>query len=311
MKTCPKCGGENLPAAIVCRLCDTEIPRLKESAPAVPPPQRTSGENAVSASPDLSSKTDDKRPRCPGCQTAVDPEWPFCQHCGYRLIGSGRESDLVSQMKAALPISQSLDAGGGGGSSKGLVGSSRTSNPVAIDAGGQQHAGEARQIGLKPVSGSGSTETGPQLPGRHSERNLGLTTSIVCASCGSIQPAGGAFCADCGAQLSPEAIARALSKKRPPGRAALHLITDGGQVGQTYRLEGSDTVIGRAEGDMTFPHDNYMSVRHARIVEREGRYFLIDEGSRNGSFIRIGKEIELEPGDTFLVGKQVLRFETK
>jgi pSer/pThr/pTyr-binding forkhead associated (FHA) protein len=54
-----------------------------------------------------------------------------------------------------------------------------------------------------------------------------------------------------------------------------------------------------------------MSVRHARIVERDGRYFLVDEGSRNGSFVRIGKETVLESGDTFLVGKQVLKFETK
>ena len=82
-------------------------------------------------------------------------------------------------------------------------------------------------------------------------------------------------------------------------------------MGKTYSLDQAEMAIGRAEGDVTFPHDGYMSGRHARVVRRGGRYFLIDEGSRNGTFIRIEKEVELEPGDTFLIGKQVLRFDTE
>jgi pSer/pThr/pTyr-binding forkhead associated (FHA) protein len=54
-----------------------------------------------------------------------------------------------------------------------------------------------------------------------------------------------------------------------------------------------------------------MSGQHAKVVEREGRYFLVDEQSRNGTFIRIREEIELKPGDTFLVGKQVFKFGTE
>ncbi|HXG66568.1 MAG TPA: FHA domain-containing protein, partial [Blastocatellia bacterium] len=60
--------------------------------------------------------------------------------------------------------------------------------------------------------------------------------------------------------------------------------------------------------DLTFPHDVYLSGRHARVIERDGRYFLVDQNSRNGTFIRISKEVELKPGDIFLVGKQVFRF---
>jgi pSer/pThr/pTyr-binding forkhead associated (FHA) protein len=90
----------------------------------------------------------------------------------------------------------------------------------------------------------------------------------------------------------------------------LHLITDGGEVGETFELNRNETVIGRTEGDLKFPHDGFMSGRHARVVERGGRYFLIDDGSRNGTFIRIGKEIALEDGDMVLIGKQVLRFDS-
>jgi pSer/pThr/pTyr-binding forkhead associated (FHA) protein len=52
-----------------------------------------------------------------------------------------------------------------------------------------------------------------------------------------------------------------------------------------------------------------MSGRHARIAVRGDKFVLVDEESRNGSFIRVKKEVELKPGDYLLLGKQVLRFE--
>jgi len=89
------------------------------------------------------------------------------------------------------------------------------------------------------------------------------------------------------------------------------MITDGGQVGDTYNVAENGIRIGRVEGDVVFTHDGYMSSNHAKVVEREGRFFLIDQNSRNGTFIKIREEIELKPGDTFLVGKQVFRFDRK
>jgi len=89
------------------------------------------------------------------------------------------------------------------------------------------------------------------------------------------------------------------------------MITEGGQVGDVYAITSGQLSIGRVEGDVKFPHDGYMSSQHACVVERGGRYFLIDEHSRNGTFIRITGEVELKPGDTFLVGKQVFKFGTE
>jgi pSer/pThr/pTyr-binding forkhead associated (FHA) protein len=91
----------------------------------------------------------------------------------------------------------------------------------------------------------------------------------------------------------------------------LELITDGGEVGEIYDLDHRRTLIGRAEGQVIFPHDGYVSNRHASVIRRNGRYYLIDDNSRNGTFIRIDREVELKPGDTFLIGKQVLRFNKK
>jgi pSer/pThr/pTyr-binding forkhead associated (FHA) protein len=89
----------------------------------------------------------------------------------------------------------------------------------------------------------------------------------------------------------------------------LQLITEGGQVGEIHKLDRPETFIGRVDGDVIFPHDGFMSSRHARVIERGGRYFLCDQNSRNGTFIRIDREAELKAGDMFLVGKQLFRFE--
>ena len=83
---------------------------------------------------------------------------------------------------------------------------------------------------------------------------------------------------------------------------------EGGQPGEVYELD-ADTVIGRNKGEIIFPHDGFMSGRHARIERRGASFILTDEGSRNGSFIKIKGEVELKSGDMILVGKQLFRFE--
>jgi predicted component of type VI protein secretion system len=99
-----------------------------------------------------------------------------------------------------------------------------------------------------------------------------------------------------------------ISSQAAPAKGRLHLVMEGGQPGEVYEL-GDDTVIGRTNGDITFPHDGFMSGRHSRIEQRSGSFILTDEGSRNGTFIKLKDEVELKPGDMILVGKQLFRFE--
>jgi pSer/pThr/pTyr-binding forkhead associated (FHA) protein len=84
---------------------------------------------------------------------------------------------------------------------------------------------------------------------------------------------------------------------------------EGGQPGDVYELR-DETTVGRTSGDITFPHDGFMSGRHARIVKRGSTHVLVDEQSRNGTFIKIKGEVELKPGDMVLIGRQLFRFET-
>ena len=91
-------------------------------------------------------------------------------------------------------------------------------------------------------------------------------------------------------------------------KARLHLVMEGGQPGEVFDL-GDETIVGRTGGDITFPHDGFMSGRHARVERRGSSYVLTDEGSRNGTFIKIRGEVELKPGDMILIGKQLFRFD--
>jgi hypothetical protein len=128
-----------------------------------------------------------------------------------------------------------------------------------------------------------------------------------CPQCGHQNDQASAFCSNCGAVLTVAQTIVMSSVVAPP-KGRLHLVMEGGQQGEVYDLS-DETVIGRTQGEITFPHDGFMSGRHARIERRGASFMLVDEGSRNGTFVKLKGEIELKPGDMILVGKQLFRFE--
>ena len=130
---------------------------------------------------------------------------------------------------------------------------------------------------------------------------------LTCPKCNYGNNPGSSFCANCGSVLT---VARTIVMASPLAaqRGRLHLVMEGGQQGEVFDLS-DETVVGRTAGDITFPHDGFMSGRHARIERRGTSYVLTDAGSRNGTFIKIKGEVELKPGDMILIGKQLFRFE--
>jgi hypothetical protein len=135
----------------------------------------------------------------------------------------------------------------------------------------------------------------------------GAMSGVLCTQCGQSNSFGSAFCASCGAPITFGKTMVIASQPAPP-KGRLHLVMEGGQPGEVYELE-EDTVIGRSTGKITFPHDGFMSGRHARIERRGSSFILTDEDSRNGTFIKTKGEVELKSGDMILVGKQLFRFE--
>lgn len=102
------------------------------------------------------------------------------------------------------------------------------------------------------------------------------------------------------------------------------VIERGKSVGKIFMLSSADSQIGRWDADGgIFPDvdldsddpEAKVSRRHARITMNDGKYYLEDLGSTNGTFINRGKRLppgtrqQLNDGDEIIVGKTFLRFQ--
>ncbi|MFY1635284.1 FHA domain-containing protein FhaB/FipA [Solwaraspora sp. WMMB335] len=80
------------------------------------------------------------------------------------------------------------------------------------------------------------------------------------------------------------APARPAKVKR--GRAAHQLVVTAGQLaGTRITLGESPITIGRAEDSTLVITDDYASARHARLMPRDGQWFIEDMGSTNGTYL--------------------------
>jgi pSer/pThr/pTyr-binding forkhead associated (FHA) protein len=101
------------------------------------------------------------------------------------------------------------------------------------------------------------------------------------------------------------------------------VIERGRSAGKQFTLSDDESQIGRWDADGgIFPDvdldsddpEAKVSRRHARIVLRNGQYFIEDLGSTNGTFINRGRRLlpgdrqPLRDGDEIIVGKTFLRF---
>jgi pSer/pThr/pTyr-binding forkhead associated (FHA) protein len=77
--------------------------------------------------------------------------------------------------------------------------------------------------------------------------------------------------------------------------------------GSAYPLFGDAVTVGRERGDINFPDDGYVSGVHARLTSREGKFYLADLGSSNGTFVKIRGERAVKDGSFVLFGQQLFR----
>jgi pSer/pThr/pTyr-binding forkhead associated (FHA) protein len=89
----------------------------------------------------------------------------------------------------------------------------------------------------------------------------------------------------------------------------LRQLTVAGTTRDVWHLTRPELVLGREEGDVTFPDDEFMSRRHAAVKRVGSKARLEDLGSSNGTFVRVRGDRELKAGDLLRVGDQLLRFE--
>jgi pSer/pThr/pTyr-binding forkhead associated (FHA) protein len=138
----------------------------------------------------------------------------------------------------------------------------------------------------------------------------------ACPTCGWDNPRSARFCSACGGTLHPS-VARsdiAPPHQPPPPKPApavvvtLVAINEDGSDGPRSRIDTHEAVLGRT-GDVRFPTDAFLSPKHAKVTIEGTKVFIEDLYSLNGTYVKLREEARLTPGDTFLMGRQVLRYE--
>ena len=147
---------------------------------------------------------------------------------------------------------------------------------------------------------------------------------VYCQECGFQNPESANYCSRCGALLSKGEASvettQALSADELGDTfhdemggiegPALVVRSGGGRAGETFKPSGERTRIGRSPDCEIFLDDVTVSRNHAVLVERDGHFFVEDQGSLNGTFVnrrRIDNQ-ELENGDELQIGKYRLTF---
>ena len=116
-----------------------------------------------------------------------------------------------------------------------------------------------------------------------------------CPRCEEAVSAEDATCSGCGEPLGDPVVLVAISP-------------DGSEGERLAPIRGVAT-LGRGEADRAFPEDAYLSPVHVRLTVTAQGVTVEDLRSLNGTFTRLRRPSPVGPGDTFVVGRQLLRLE--
>ena len=109
--------------------------------------------------------------------------------------------------------------------------------------------------------------------------------------------------------LSGEGEEEAEVTQEKTERAHLVRVTPAGVDAEEYGLPSAGSItIGRADADLSFPQDTLLAERHATLSSRQGTYYLHDDGSRTGTYLKLrpGSPMTLQDGDLLRLGRQIL-----
>ena len=146
-------------------------------------------------------------------------------------------------------------------------------------------------VGAGSRSGGVSRTSGPPAPGMGA-----ATAEAPCPVCGTVITA----------HSGPER--RFIPDRRADHSLTLVLLSEMATELQRFERRHASTAIGRTEGDIRFPDDQFLSPLHAKLSWEEGHLEVRDLGSRNGTWVFLETPHRLTDGDLILIGSQVLRF---
>jgi pSer/pThr/pTyr-binding forkhead associated (FHA) protein len=336
--TCPKCGKENQDHYKFCLGCGAELPRGGAAKPfsSNTPPHGVAAQQAPRASaapaqarqaspqPAPAAKpTPAATPQaqqsalvaCPQCGHSNVPGNRFCASCGYNLsalsgaqaMPSGAAAPAAAAGGAAVVLTALRADGSEAGTFRLADGPSVTvgRDTGSIFAGDSylspRHATFARRGDKLVIKDEGSLN-GVYLKLKPNEPQLLEFGDVFRIGQEIIR-----FEELRGQGKSPDGVERFGSpSKGYIGRLALVVGRD--TTGNAFPIPERGVHCGRERGDILFSEDGYVSGLHCRVARGpDGRVYITDVGSSNGSFVRLRGERGLTTGDILLMGQQLFR----
>jgi hypothetical protein len=95
----------------------------------------------------------------------------------------------------------------------------------------------------------------------------------------------------------------------PPPFPASLVVERGRAPGTAYALERIENILGASGSAIELGDDPHLAPRVASIAFVEERLVLRDEGSANGVYLKLRDESPLAPGDFFVAGERLLRYD--
>jgi pSer/pThr/pTyr-binding forkhead associated (FHA) protein len=340
--TCSKCGKENQDHYKFCLGCGAELPRGSAQAkpftsntpphgvPAVAAPVAPAAAPVAAAVPTAQPPVVASQPApplspsappiggvaCPQCGH-LNAGNRFCASCGYNLGALAGASPSVPAAAAAAPAAASsgiiLTALRADGSEAGTF---RMPDAPVVSVGRDTGSIFAGDSYLSPRHATFS-KRGGQLFIRD-EGSLNGVYLKVRPNEPCLLEFGDVF------RIGQEIIR--FEELRGQGKSADGVERFGspakGYIGRLALVIGRDTTgnafpvpergvhCGRERGDILFSEDGYVSGLHCRIARGpDGRVYLTDVGSSNGTFIRLRAERAVGGTDILLMGQQLFRID--
>lgn len=159
----------------------------------------------------------------------------------------------------------------------------------------------------KTISTGGLESEATRVVTQTAAETTQMAASVECPVCHSPNPPSETYCVDCGFLLSsePEEIVEV-----PEAEQIGVLVTQDGT--REFALHPGENTVGRQDSDILLTH-NTVSRKHALITATEGKVYIEDVGSTNGTFVNghklePGERLELADGAEVVFGNQVLIF---
>ena len=239
----------------------------------------------------------------------------------------GRNADKTPPEPFVLPVAAAPPPGTGRARAASAAAPATASAPVA----------RRPPPAPPPPAPRGQAEAAPAtLPGK------------ACANCGALNPPAAKFCFDCGTPFAKkisappppsievaaelpaetyedatmessavaaeepvpaESVSEPIPEEQPPPFAARLVLENGNGQGAEFALAHLENSLGGSAAHIGLGEDPFVAPHAATLAFVDERLVLRDEGSANGVYVKVREAGALEPGDLFVAGERLLRYD--